>query len=268
MAPISPARLSSLSTSTLTQLLELHRTRTLNLPSAPSLIPTISRNLSSLRAGLDALEEEQRRLEMDPGVGEEEVKSSEEVLIALEGQWERLKGLAEKEGIEVVQGGRKGKDTVLLIDDGMEDGLNMGSLHRSPTTAQAPSLPSKQEARIDFSDPNELDMMDRDENDLRQANQDVMMMQKQMLNDQDRSLDALSEAVSRQRDISLQISSELELHTGLLEETDFALDQTQSRMRKAQSRLDTVARKTKENAATCTIIGLIVVLLILIIVLK
>lgn len=42
--------------------------------------------------------------------------------------------------------------------------------------------------------------------------------------EQDDTLDALSAAIQRQRDLSLTISSELELHEGLLEETDAALD--------------------------------------------
>lgn len=42
--------------------------------------------------------------------------------------------------------------------------------------------------------------------------------------DQDDQLDALAKAIARQRDLSLNISSELELHEDLLEETDRALD--------------------------------------------
>lgn len=44
------------------------------------------------------------------------------------------------------------------------------------------------------------------------------------LADQDETLDALAKAISRQRDLSLHISSELEVHEGLLEETDRAVD--------------------------------------------
>jgi syntaxin 8 len=82
---------------------------------------------------------------------------------------------------------------------------------------------------------------------MRRANQDVMLMQRQMIDsklspllistsystdssfhdaiDQDEQLDALAKAIARQRDLSLNISSELELHEELIEETDRALDQ-------------------------------------------
>jgi syntaxin 8 len=44
-----------------------------------------------------------------------------------------------------------------------------------------------------------------------------------LLTDQDGQLEQLSKAIARQRDLSLTISSELEIHEGLLEETDQAL---------------------------------------------
>lgn len=85
-----------------------------------------------------------------------------------------------------------------------------------------------------------------DEDELRRANQDVMQMQQRMMEgeysqfkkilqtklmsltstvDQDDQLDALAKAIARQRDLSLNISSELELHEDLIDETDRALDQ-------------------------------------------
>lgn len=86
------------------------------------------------------------------------------------------------------------------------------------------------------------DAVHMDEEELRQANQDVMQMQQQMIDrklafvatageetdlawptDQDGQLEQLSKAIARQRDLSLTISSELEIHEGLLEETDQAL---------------------------------------------
>lgn len=80
--------------------------------------------------------------------------------------------------------------------------------------------------------------------------------------DQDRSLDALTVAISRQRDLSLHISSELETQEALLEDLDHGLDRTGSRLNRASGRLDRFARKARENGAMCTIVGLIVLLLV------
>lgn len=95
-----------------------------------------------------------------------------------------------------------------------------------------------------YQDDPETARMDEDE--LRRANQDVMQMQQRMMEgeysyfkkipqtklmsltstvDQDDQLDALAKAIARQRDLSLNISSELELHEDLIDETDRALDQ-------------------------------------------
>jgi syntaxin 8 len=65
--------------------------------------------------------------------------------------------------------------------------------------------------------------------------------------EQDGHLDQLSHSIHRQRDISLQINDELDVHTGLLEELDTELDQTEGRLSGARRRLERVARGTKEN---------------------
>lgn len=95
-----------------------------------------------------------------------------------------------------------------------------------------------------YQDDPETARMDEDE--MRRANQDVVQMQRRMMDgkclvlvnlhcstfteaeirtDQDDQLDALAKAIARQRDLSLNISSELELHEDLIDETDRALDQ-------------------------------------------
>lgn len=117
--------------------------------------------------------------------------------------------------------------------------------------------------------------LEEDAEEMRRANNDIVMMQRQMMDraslhilgmthaEQDETLDNLSAAVRRQRDLSLHISSELELQSGLLEEVDAAVDSTDNRLRRANRGLDRVSRAAKENASSCTIIGLVVLLVIL-----
>lgn len=107
MAPPSAARLSSLSTSTLSQILELTRATQLALPST-SLANTISKNLAQLSKGIEALELE----------GEE----SDEVLNGLSAQYDRLVGLVEGLGVHVEQGSsRSTGKTGRLVDTGDDD---------------------------------------------------------------------------------------------------------------------------------------------------
>lgn len=114
--------------------------------------------------------------------------------------------------------------------------------------------------------------------------------------DQDHTLEQLSAAIQRQRDLSLTISSELELHENLIDETDEALDRlvrrrliqecretvntrltrvscfqfqrTGNRLRRASRSLDTVAKRARDNRSACMLVTLIIVLTILVIVIK
>lgn len=86
--------------------------------------------------------------------------------------------------------------------------------------------------------------------------------------DQDTRLDHLSHSINRQRDISLQINSELDTHTGLLEGLDSDLDRTGDRLSKARKQLDRFARGMKGNGATIFIVLLITILLLLIVIFK
>lgn len=61
--------------------------------------------------------------------------------------------------------------------------------------------------------------------DMNEINDDQPLMSLCIYVEQDDQLDALAKAIARQRDLSLNISSELELHEDLIDETDRALDQ-------------------------------------------
>lgn len=77
----------------------------------------------------------------------------------------------------------------------------------------------------------------------------MLQTQRQLMDEQDVRLDQLAHSIGRQRDISLQINDELDVHHGLLEEMDEELDQTGSRLSQARRKLDRVARGAKENSA-------------------
>ncbi|KZT54263.1 hypothetical protein CALCODRAFT_500095 [Calocera cornea HHB12733] len=95
-----------------------------------------------------------------------------------------------------------------------------------------------------------------------------LQMQSQLMDQQDQHLDHLSSSIRRQHDIGLQIGSELDVHTGLLEELDHDVDRTDSNLARARRRLDAVAKGARNNASAWSIGLLIFVLLILIIVFK
>jgi syntaxin 8 len=84
--------------------------------------------------------------------------------------------------------------------------------------------------------------------------------------DQDTTLTSLSSAISRQHLLSLSISNELELQSSLLDETDEAVDRTQSQLRRASGRLDDYARRAK-STGSAGLIGVLIILLVILIVL-
>lgn len=112
MAPTA-ARLSSLSTNILGQILELTRTTRLDLP-APSLTNSILKNLATLRTGIDAFE-----LGGGGGTVVEDLKAQEERLIEL----------VEALGVEVSRRALTPEGRLVETDDDAED--SDGSVERS-----------------------------------------------------------------------------------------------------------------------------------------
>jgi len=110
VAPPSASKLSHLSTTILTSVLELQRLHQLSLPASASLTSTITRNISQLVKGIDQLEE----------AGSE----NREVLVGLQQQEERIIGLVQGLGVKVEQSTKRGKDkgrTGKLVDTGDEE---------------------------------------------------------------------------------------------------------------------------------------------------
>ncbi|KAM0790975.1 hypothetical protein ACM66B_004277 [Microbotryomycetes sp. NB124-2] len=301
---VSAARLSSLSTSTLSQILELTRAHQLSLPS-PSLQQSISKNLIALSKGLDVLRNEeherlrqQQQQQQQPGEGG---RVDDESLRGLETQYDRLCDLSEPLGVEVERRRMQGQETgtgsvnhdgqVKLVDtdtaqDGAEgetDPLRSGKKTRrrideydddddddliaynankpdhTAVTIKSPTDPATQR---------ELERLEEDEDTLNQANQEVLQMQRRIMDDQDETLDSLSSAIARQHSLSLHISSELELQSNLLDDTDQALDRTDSSLRRANNQLDRFTRRAKQTGSTGLIVGLVILLVILIVLFK
>ncbi|KAG2182025.1 hypothetical protein INT43_006951 [Umbelopsis isabellina] len=116
---------------------------------------------------------------------------------------------------------------------------------------------ANQNKMVRFSDDTEVNPQELE-------NGQILQLQTRMMDDQDRNLDMLSEAVGRQRELGLLIGDELEQHVQLIEETDEMVDRTDTRLRHAQKRLNYVGRRVKDNKSICIVIGLIIILFSLI----
>jgi syntaxin 8 len=83
-----------------------------------------------------------------------------------------------------------------------------------------------------------------------QSNEEMLQMQRQMMDDQDQHLTHLSTSLNRTHHLSLAINGELEDHSLLLDGLEDDLNQTDTRMATARRRLDRVAHGIKGNG-TC-----------------
>ncbi|KAJ7054065.1 hypothetical protein C8F01DRAFT_493292 [Mycena amicta] len=225
---MSLVKLTSISTQTLSLLLERQRFQTLPVyssdppPTAPNNLAQITQNLDALRTGILALEAKDGR---------------SDALTLLRNQHERMRGMlgpGEDAGVESIEPERA---------------------HQPPQTKLIPSPPPETVFTPYTDDPEA-------------GPEQMLQTQRLMMDQQDSHLDLLSHSINRQRDISMQINDELDVHTGLLEELDTDLGNTENMLSGARRRLDRVAKGAKNNGSAVTIGGLILVLLILIIVFK
>jgi syntaxin 8 len=102
--PPTAARLSSLSTTTLSQILELTRSHRLYLPPSPSLTNSIKKNLILHRKGIESLTASEGKTDVVRALGDQE---------------ERLLELLDGLGV-VLEGVQRGK-TGRLVDTGEDD---------------------------------------------------------------------------------------------------------------------------------------------------
>ncbi|KLO18253.1 hypothetical protein SCHPADRAFT_899863 [Schizopora paradoxa] len=233
---MSLAKLTSVSTQTLSLLLERQRSMSMG-QSAPNVqTQQILRNLNNLRSGI---------LEFERSPQQGGNRDSKEACRLLRSQFERMRGMLGDDG-----------DAVELLSPPEEvkpsETLGSSSTPSPPAPKENPFIPYSDEAPPS---------PDRDPSEMLQEQQLLM-------NQQDAHLDNLALSVGRQRDISIQINDELSTHTGLLEALDEDLDNTGNRLTNARRRLDKFSRGVKGNWSSYTIAGLILILLILIIIFK
>ncbi|KAH9960611.1 hypothetical protein BC827DRAFT_1206702 [Russula dissimulans] len=231
---MSLAKLTALSTQTLSLLLERQRLQTLS-PAAPTgdtnnslHLPQITRNLSQLRVGILELES---------------TGDHTEAIALLRNQHVRMRDMV-------------GSDAII-------------EPLPEPNASQDDGPPSREKLQNTWSDVSK--QVFTPYTDDPEAGTDPVFLlreQQRLMDDQDVHLDSLSRSITRQHDLSMQINDELEVHTGLLEELDHDLDDTGHRLGRARQRLGRVASGAKEHGSALTIGLLILVLLVLIIVFK
>jgi syntaxin 8 len=88
-------------------------------------------------------------------------------------------------------------------------------------------------------------------------NQQVLQLHERVMEEQDESLDRLSQSIHSQRELSIQIGDELDDHVRLLDGVDELVDRHQSRLEGAKKRLNHIARTAKDHGMLCILFPLV-----------
>ncbi|KAF5309035.1 hypothetical protein D9619_013558 [Psilocybe cf. subviscida] len=244
---MSLAKLTAISTKTLSLLLERQRLQTLPSYSSNGSVadnsmngsslhsPQIRRNLNQLREGILAMEAKDG--------------STSETGKLLRSQYGRMRAMLwEEERAEIP---------------------SLDKADSSPSRTPEPEVPQQPTHNPRdslLSQPSFAPYTDDPEQGADVPEPATMLQtQRYIMQEQDQQLDQLSHSINRQHHISLQINEELDVHHGLLTELDSDLDRTHTRLGQARKKLDRVAQGVKNNASVVAIGCLIFVLLILII---
>ncbi|KIY52194.1 hypothetical protein FISHEDRAFT_35906 [Fistulina hepatica ATCC 64428] len=236
--PPTLAKLTSISTQTLSLLLERQRMQMLPSfsPSSDSSAPVsmatpqVIRNLSQLKDGILALEANE---------------GPSEAVGLLRNQYQRMRGML-------------GPDVCSLAVSPRDQSEAASPAASTSSLKPIPPSPDSDDLYTPYTDDPDYD----------QDPGILLQTQRTMMDEQDVHLDRLSKSINRQRDLSMEINDELDVHTGLLQELDTDIERASTRLTDARRRLDYFARGAKENGSAIAIAVLIFILLILIIVLK
>ena len=261
MSTTSPHQLFLLADHLKLSLLERQRAISLNLEPHKQ-DSHISRSLSNLQEGIEALETQQSDL------GQAEDDSSD--LSRLRKQYQDL--YAQFNGAPPSPETQRPNDpslasTFQAAQSRPEQGRRNKSVRfRDNPSAEDPAEAANRAAL--FSDTeryrDEPDGPDQSQLD----NQQIHAYHNQVLRDQDEQLDTLGQSVRRQRVLGIEMGNELGEQNELLEDVERGVDRHTTTLDRARKRLGHVARKSRDNWTWVTIGILILILVLLIIVLK
>jgi len=238
----------------------LERKRSLAAGAEPSsrTAHEISRSLDTLNQGIAQLEDGVRRLERAQELPADAVQEQRDELAALRSKHDDLQAqFAAQSRMSNIESGD------LLID------LAPHSRHSFDESAARDALMGSRESPDTLRRSNKTvrfrdSLVDTEE----MENQQVLQLHERVMEEQDESLDRLSQSIHSQRELSIQIGDELDDHVRLLDGVDELVDRHQSRLEGAKKRLNHVARTARDHGSLMVIAILIIILVLLIIILK
>ncbi|ODM87597.1 Syntaxin-8 [Orchesella cincta] len=118
----------------------------------------------------------------------------------------------------------------------------------------------------DDDEDEEVQFSGRGSSDQHASVQQIRQQQAEMLQEQDRGLEALSEVISRQKNLAQVIGNEVEYQNELIDDITDHVDRTNDRLIAQTSRVRTIDRKDATGRYWAVIILLLVVIIIIVVV--
>ncbi|KAF2428901.1 hypothetical protein EJ08DRAFT_735463 [Tothia fuscella] len=266
MATTNAAQLFLLADHIKLSLLERQRAISLNLePNSHD--GQISRSLDSLHSGIQSLETESAAWD-DPLNPSEQQEGALDQLNRLKQQYTELASQFE---------GNKSATSTLTKPNNPSLAADFAHAQTKPKpnksvrftdsdSSSSPASPTPATGRYAPYHDEPDDEESPDHTDL--SNEQIHQYHSGVIAEQDEQLDRLGLSIGRQRELSIQIGSELDDQVYLLEEVDERVDRHQGQLDGATRRLNTFARKARENWSLSTIVVLIIILVLLIVITK
>eukprot|EP01104_Vermistella_antarctica_P011717 TRINITY_DN3308_c0_g1_i1.p1 TRINITY_DN3308_c0_g1~~TRINITY_DN3308_c0_g1_i1.p1 ORF type:complete len:247 (-),score=51.88 TRINITY_DN3308_c0_g1_i1:110-850(-) len=100
------------------------------------------------------------------------------------------------------------------------------------------------------------------------SNAQLLQTQERVMESQDRSLDALSATIGRQKEIANDIGTEVDVHVGLLDDMDGHVDTTSNSVQRESRRVSSFKDKAQTRGLMCSVIVLVLVIIVLLVIPK
>ncbi|EMR11261.1 hypothetical protein PNEG_00291 [Pneumocystis murina B123] len=239
MTSISNSKLFFLIESCLYSILEKNKLKSLNLEPSFEDDKIIYETMKLIKDEIHELEIKQKDLEENRNMSTEILKYREVFLIKLQDYYKKLEELLESGDpngyeliIELIKEQREYKQKDELVETSSFNSLEFEKSIEKPKI----------------------------------ENTQILKTQHQIIKEQEASLNNLYNSISLQKELTIQMESELELHDDLLEEMEVLIDRSQIKLDKSEKRLEGFTKGIKNNSGIFWIIMIFIVLIFLIII--
>ncbi|KAG5519242.1 hypothetical protein PMAC_002330 [Pneumocystis sp. 'macacae'] len=203
-------------------ILEKNKLKSLNLETSLEDEQYINKTMKTIKEGIYKAEQEQADFRNNINIPIEILKQKEYILIRIQDYYKRLQG--------ILQSGST-NDYGLIVDLKKEE------------------KECKQKNKFFESSNSKKTLVFNNmfKENSKENQKQILKTQQQIINEQDLSLNNLYDSISTQKELTIQMKSELELHNEFLEEMELLVDKSQGKLKRSEKRLEKFVKNIKKN---------------------